>query len=560
MYTSQTQRASRSGRSVAGTGLLAGLLLLTLVAPAVTQAHPLGNFTFNRYDALDIAADQVRVDHVADLAEIPAFQERQNMDTDADGKVAPAEGAMWAEATCRQTADQLELELAGARLPLRPTAVGLSFPPGQGGLVTLRLVCTYTAPMPQLAGATPLAFRDRMYADRPGWREIQVRGSGVTLDGAEGIPADTTNRLTTYPPAEVSTPRDQRDLTITLTPGGPATTPPAIPDAVAIGSPPDKIVGAGIGSGVVPGGIAALPTELASVIQAQDLTLPAILLSLLVAAGVGAVHAVSPGHGKTLMAAYLVGTRGTFRHAVALGLTVTVSHTIGVLALGLIILYAGSVIEPERLFPILGLASGLMIIVIGAMLLLQRVRERREQERFAALAPDHDHGHDHATDHDHASDGGHHHDHATDHDHDHAQLPPVDAQKRDTQPVGWHSHGLVSHTHLPPTDGPLRWRNLFALGLVGGLVPSASAILILVGSIAAGRPAYGMVLTVAFGVGMAIVLVGVGVLLVRARGLIDRWPRTSRLSALGAQMPLVTAVIFVVAGTIVTVQSGLQLR
>nr|MBA2757205.1 ABC transporter permease [Chloroflexota bacterium] len=106
----------------------------------------------------------------------------------------------------------------------------------------------------------------------------------------------------------------------------------------------------------------------------------------------------------------------------------------------------------------------------------------------------------------------------------------------------------------------LRWRNLFALGLVGGLVPSASAILILVGSIAAGRPAYGMVLTVAFGVGMAIVLVGVGVLLVRARGLIDRWPRTSRLSALAAQMPLVTAVIFVVAGTIVTVQSGLQLR
>ncbi|MEJ7696445.1 MAG: hypothetical protein WKF78_07485 [Candidatus Limnocylindrales bacterium] len=140
MYTSQTQRASRSGRSVAGTGLLAGLLLLTLVAPAVTQAHPLGNFTFNRYDALDIAADQVRVDHVADLAEIPAFQERQNMDTDSDGKVAPAEGAMWAEATCRQTADQLELELAGdstsastdRRRPELPARTGRARHPATG--------------------------------------------------------------------------------------------------------------------------------------------------------------------------------------------------------------------------------------------------------------------------------------------------------------------------------------------------------------------------------------------------------------------------------------------
>ncbi len=124
---------------------------------------------------------------------------------------------------------------------------------------------------------------------------------------------------------------------------------------------------------------------------------------------------------------------------------------------------------------------------------------------------------------------------------------------------GYHSHGLVRHTHLPQGGDPLRWRNLFALGLVGGLVPSASAILILVGSIAAGRPAYGMVLTVAFGLGMAVVLVGVGVLLVRARGLIERWPRTDRLAPLLARLPIVTAVIFVIVGVAITLQSGAQL-
>jgi ABC-type nickel/cobalt efflux system permease component RcnA len=121
---------------------------------------------------------------------------------------------------------------------------------------------------------------------------------------------------------------------------------------------------------------------------------------------------------------------------------------------------------------------------------------------------------------------------------------------------GYHSHGLVRHTHLPQGGDPLRWRNLFALGLVGGLVPSASAILILVGSIAAGRPAYGMVLTLAFGLGMAVVLVGVGVLLVRARGLIERWPRTDRLAPLLARLPIVTAVVFVIVGIAITFQAA----
>jgi ABC-type nickel/cobalt efflux system permease component RcnA len=301
---------------------------------------------------------------------------------------------------------------------------------------------------------------------------------------------------------------------------------------------------AGSGPAALRGGIAEVPSQITDIIQARDLTLPAILVSLVVAAGVGAVHAASPGHGKTLMAAYLVGTRGTVRHALALGLTVTVSHTIGVLILGGIVLFAGAVIPSERLFPILGLTSGLIVTVLGLGLLRERVREHRE--RLSA----HDaHDQPHDLDHDHAHDGGDAHTHG--HDHTHSDEGPAG---------GWHSHGLVRHTHLPPGDDAVRWRNIVALGLVGGLVPSASAILILVGSIAAGRPAYGMVLTLAFGIGMAVVLVGVGVLLVRARGVIERWPRADHLGTLFARLPVITALVFVVAGAVITVQAGMQLQ
>jgi ABC-type nickel/cobalt efflux system permease component RcnA len=258
--------------------------------------------------------------------------------------------------------------------------------------------------------------------------------------------------------------------------------------------------------------------------------LPAVLLALGLAALVGALHAATPGHGKTLMAAYLVGSRGTVRHALGLGLTVTLSHTVGVLALGGIVVVAGAAIPSERLLPMLGLASGIVVTGLGIAFLAQRlVAARRERDHKVA----HELGHEH--------------DHELEHDHSHAH--------GDLE----HSHGLIRHTHLPASDGPLRCRNLVALGLVGGLVPSASAILILVGSIAAGRPAFGMVLTLAFGAGMAAVLVGVGVLLVRFRSLVERVPSRSFGRAL-AYAPLVTALVFVVVGLAITLQSGAQLQ
>ncbi len=548
--------------------VMLSLAALMAIPSGSATAHPLGNFTINLYDGITISTDGAAVDHVLDMAEIPAFQERQRMDVDGDGAVSDVEGGTWAEGTCRDTASDLTLTVGGERSELQPTALGLSFPPGQGGLVTLRLVCSYEAAFAAISSDADVTFEDTSYTDRLGWREIVVSANGVQRSGAEAFAEGTSERLTAYPEAQLGQPRAQSSAAFSIAPGGAAMPPPPAPDAVPLGSSPDLIMNALPGLGTVPGGIAELPPAISDIIQARDLTLPAILLSLLVAAGVGAVHAASPGHGKTLMAAYLVGTRGTMRHAMGLGLTVTVSHTIGVFTLGAIILFAGSIIPSERLFPILGLVSGLVVVVIGVALLAQLVRD--ERRRRAAHQAEHDHahggGHDHLHGeghghqsghdgaHDHPRDDGHPHDH--DHDHDHQESAPAPTSPDEDAVGGWHSHGLVRHTHLPQGGDALRWRNLFALGLVGGLVPSASAILILVGSIAAGRPAYGMVLTLAFGLGMAVVLVGVGVLLVRARGLIERWPSSDRLAPLLSRLPILTAVVFVIVGVGISVQAA----
>ncbi len=222
-----------------------------------------------------------------------------------------------------------------------------------------------------------------------------------------------------------------------------------------------------------------------------DLTPLVILLSFVTAAALGAGHALTPGHGKTLMAAYLVGTRGTARHALALGLSVSLSHTVGILVLAALVVGAADVLPPDVVVRWAPVVAAVSIVTIGAWMLIGEVRRRRMAvDRGNAGTPEHDHAHDH------------------DDAHDHAHAPEA---------TGEHSHGGVRHSHLPPAGSAITWRGLFVLGLAGGLIPSTSALLILLGSIAAGRAGFGFVLVVAFGLGMAAVMAGVGLAIVLAR-------------------------------------------
>ena len=279
----------------------------------------------------------------------------------------------------------------------------------------------------------------------------------------------------------------------------------------------------GGGPGAVPGGIGG--GDVPSIFRENDLTPFVLLLSIATAFALGAGHALTPGHGKTLMAAYLVGTRGTPIHAVGLGLSVTVSHTLGILVIAALVVGAQGLLAPDVVVRAAPAIAAVTIAGLGGWMLSPRCGSGAARQTAAA--------HEHAVEHEHE----HHHEHGDDHG------PAV------------HSHGGVAHSHVPPDGSTLSWRGLFALGLAGGLIPSTSALFILLGSIVAGRPAFGFLLVVIFGLGMAAVMSGVGLTIVLARGRLDRVPSSSGVGRAARQLPLVAAVVVLSFGVYLSVQA-----
>ena len=488
-----------------------------LVLPTLALAHPLGNFTINHYAGVRVEPDRVLLDVVIDQAEIPAFQARQTLDTDVDGEVSDAELEAGRVSSCTALADDLDLAVDGERLGLSPTAAGLALRPGVGGLSTLRQVCGFEAALAApVAAGTLVEFRDGSYAGRIGWREIVVDGSGVTVSPVVGElrDASASDRLNTYPKDQLDDALADEHVTVSVAPGGVTLPPMTIPDATPIeasdiGTTPVAPVAA-----AVPGGVAG---EIPALFQTSDLTPFVILLSLATAAALGAGHALTPGHGKTLMAAYLVGTRGTPIHAVGLGLSVSVSHTIGILALAALVLAAQGVLDPDLVVRSAPIVAALGIVTVGGWMLLAELRRRaasRSHDRAHALEHDHDHDDEHE-----------------------------------------HSHGGVRHSHAPARGAAITWRSLFILGLAGGIIPSTSALLILLGAIATGRAAYGIVLVVAFGIGMATVMTGIGLVVVGARGRLDTVGSGPAVARLRTWLPLTAACLVLGLGLYLTLQA-----
>ena len=549
--------------------LLAGLAfawITALAVPGIASAHPLGNFTINHHAGIRVERDQVLLDVVIDQAEIPAFQARLEYDTDGDGELSDEEIAAGRLVGCRSLEPALHLDVAGAAAALALTDAGLSFPPGAGGLSTLRLVCEFRASLATpIAAATTVTFQDTSFPERIGWREIVTEGSGTTiaLTKGEHRAASPSARLTAYPKDLIAAPLDDRSVALTASPGGAELAAATFPDATPVEEPAAPVVpaaspaanepapanavvdapaasGAPAALGSVPGGVTG--GELPSIFGSADITPIVLLVSLLTAIGLGAAHAITPGHGKTLMAAYLVGSRGTVLHAVGLGLSVTLSHTIGILALAAVVIGAQGVLAPDVVVRTAPVIAAISIVLIGGWMLISEVRRRRAV-RAAALGHTDDHGHAHDNDDDRMKAA----DHARAHPHAVAPEPAHDP--------GYHEHGGVGHSHLPPAGSTITWRSLFVLGLAGGLIPSTSALLILLGSIAAGRPAFGIVLVVAFGLGMALVMGGVGIALVLARGRLERFDGASALGRASTLVPLAAAVLVLGLGLYLTAQA-----
>ena len=398
----------------------------------------------------------------------PSRPARRSTPTTTAGS-ASAEAAAWRDRECPRLAGGLRATVDGRAAALAVTGSALTFPKGVGGLETLRLECALAAPLP--AGQA-LAYADANLEGRVGWREITAVGDRTTLEAANVPTTSPSARLTTYPEDQLSSPLDQRTASLRFRPGGPPAAEAGGPERESSSSP-------AAGSGAR-GGVDRATAAFTALVGERSLSPGFALVALLLAVGLGAAHALAPGHGKTVMAAYLVGLRGTLRQAATIGATVTLTHTAGVLLLGLV-LTTSRAVASERVYPWLGLGSGLLLAGVGIGLL---VRART--------------GH------------GHPHPHGHGHGHPHPASPRPRA--RPPRPAG-DAGGL---------GRPLGWRGLVALGLAGGLVPSPSAVVVLLGGIALGQAWFGVALVLAYGLGMAATLTGVGLLLAHLRTRMDR--------------------------------------
>jgi len=527
-------RRHRRTRRTRPIGALLGVLAVVFL-PALVTAHPLGNFTINHYAGIRIEPERILLDVVIDQAEIPTFQARLGFDRDEDGEVSDAEADAGRVAACAAIEPSLDLALDGRRVTLVLSEAGLTFPPGAGGLSTMRLVCGLTATLGEpLAAGSRITYADDSFADRLGWREIVVEASGVTLEAGDGALRTTSPsaRLTAYPTTVLTDALADMAVSIVASPGGPtlgrfeiadATPVPGAGEVAAAGAaastagPSRATVAAPAGapaptSAAVPGGVGDLP----SIFRTADPSPIVLLVAILTAAALGAGHALSPGHGKTLMAAYLVGTRGTPLHAAGLGLSVTLSHTVGILVLAALVVGTEGILPPDSVVRSAPLVAAVSIVAIGGWMLFSEGRRRR-RAGSAGTVPRRA-----------ADPGG-----AGGHDHEHE--------------VGHDGRHLAGTT--------VSWRGLFVLGLVGGLIPSTSALLILLGSIAAGRPAFGFVLVVAFGLGMAVVMGGIGLALVLARGRLDRVDSRAPLGRVSGAVPLLASFLVLGLGLFLTVQA-----
>jgi ABC-type nickel/cobalt efflux system permease component RcnA len=538
-------------------GAIGAALAMAALLPAVALAHPLGNFTINHYAGIRIEADRIVLDVVIDQAEIPTFQERQRIDADGDGVVSDAEIERERQTACETLAASLSLSVGDRTIPLVPVAAGLTFPAGSAGLQTMRLACVFLGQLSApIASGTQIAFADTSHAERIGWREITAQGSGVTLQAGAPPFDSVSRRLTVYPTSMLTQPLDVRTASFRAAPGGGLLGPFVDPDTTPLPGAPDLHEGAAAGppaaavtsngSAAVPGGVGG---DISGLLETRDVS-PLILLgSILAAAALGAGHALTPGHGKTLMGAYLVGTRGTPIHAIGLGLSVTVSHTIGIVVLAGIVIAFRGVMPPEMFNRVAPIASGILVLGIGGWLLVTQLRARRTARRQASgSAQVHGHGADHeyAHDHSHVHDARGHAPHDTErheHGHDHAAAEAT------------HSHGGLPHSHAPVAGSRLTWRSLFVLGLAGGIIPSTNALIILLSTIATGRAAYGLVLVIAFGLGMAVVLGGVGLTLVLARDRLERLPSRTILRPMAGYLPLVAGLVVFGLGIVLTTQA-----
>lgn len=467
--------------------LLGAVAVLAAAAPGA-GAHPLGNFSTNQLVKVRIDERQVRVAYLLDLAEIPTFQAIGRHDSDGDGEIQGAERRALVDEVLAEVRSGLTLIANGHQLALGPLrSSSLSFSPGQSDLELTRVVLGFRAPL--AAGVDRVEVANDAYQGRIGWRALQILPGSGTAVSSTAPRTDPTNGLRTYPQALLASPASESEAKFEVEPG-----------TGAVNAPESKFE---------PADGATASDGFADALAGAD-TGGLLILGLLAAAfGWGALHALSPGHGKAMVAGYLAGSGGRPRDALILGATVTVTHTAAVFAFALITLAASQYVLPERLYPWLGLVSGLMVIAIGITVMRSRFARWRSL-RATSRHEHHPHSHSHSDSHDHG------------------------------------------HSHDHPRDTGLR--GVIGLGVSGGLVPCPSALVVLIAAISQHRIGLGMVLILAFSLGLAATISAVGLVVIGSRHLVGRLAPERRLfgGRLSGALPALSAGVIVLAGVLIS--------
>ena len=494
------------------------VVVLGLAGAMLAAAHPMGNFSVSHYTRIEPTSKGLQVTYALDLAEVPTYTLLRDWKLDA--KAPQAELEQKAAEQAHEWAKGLEFRSGGKAIEPKFEHSAIRISEGAGGLSVTRIEMAFL--VPDIAGSVD--FEDHNFPDRAGWKEIVVRaGRGAQLVKASQGDTEISKALTEYPPDPTKAP--PQDLRASLEwkaiqpVAAPVTTTKIVPVeqpkpvmAPVAAPPPSSTPNVTQAPGTVVKG-----DYLSQLLGKKDVSLSLMLVGIIVAFGLGSAHALTPGHGKTIVAAYLVGSRGTPKHAAFLGAMVTFTHTISVFALGLATLFLTKYINQEAITQVLGAVSGVTIVIIGSTLFSQRLKKLRADQAHA-------HAHEHGLAHDH--------DHSHSHDHDHG-----------------HHHGPGGHSHVP--EGEITMGSLIALGASGGLVPCPSALVLLLASIALGHVGLGLILLISFSLGLAVVLMSIGMLVLYAKSWLPD-PQGASRHPLFRLVPVFSAAVVVCLGLLMT--------
>jgi len=473
-------------------------------------AHPMGNFSINHYAKLSVGPKSVQVTYVIDMAEIPTFQEMRQFNLRPEPE--SAEAASYLAAQEEKLESGLSLRIDGRPVQLVSRSRHIQFAEGAGGLSTMKIDLELQGNIEALQATRHLVWADNNFAERAGWKEVVVVADGVRLIGSSGLAIDRSNQLTNYSTDAIASPPQDVGAEVTFQN---LNQPRRLTKAVTLSSSPTL---SAIPAQKEAAKVSANPAQntprnrFTQLISTQgNLSFWMLFSAGLIAASLGALHALEPGHGKTIVAAYLVGSRGTARHAGLLGLIVTASHMAGVYLLGIATLYASRFIVPDQLYPWLGTISGLSVAGIGIIVFLR---------------------------------------HWTGESADHSHAPGEN-----------HSHWFRARQRTgdsPKQERPLSLRQLCILGITGGIVPCPAALVVLLSAFSLHRIGFGLFLITAFSAGLAFVLVTAGLLVVYTKRAISSRLRFE--NRLVRNLPLLSSAFMVAMGIGLVLSSGVPAR